>query len=171
MNLVVKTDSRQFFDDPEGFESSDRRARDVKAFCQAHDLPYSDTFVSIGVVGDRKQSPLNLVGERQVYNVNDQYGRYAIELNDEVIKDVQVVTIRDFQTVICAAIDIVGSHPDGREVSGYLRDKLVDLRGKTLLEKKAALKDASRRAPRAAYAEARIFRCLRTGDKLLSPRA
>jgi hypothetical protein len=171
MKLVVKTDSSEFFNDPEGFKSSDRCALVVSAFCKAHDLPYSDTFVSIAVVTKWKQSPLKSIGKRHVYNANDQFGRYAIELNDEVIKDVQVVTIRDFQTVICAAIQIDCGDPDGRKLSRYLRETLIDLRGKTVPEKRAALEDASRLAPRAAYAETRIFRNLRTGDKRLTPGA
>ena len=165
MKLVVKTDSLRFFADPEGFKSSDRCAPVVKAFCKTHDLPHSDTFVSIAVVIERNQSPLKPIGKRHVYNANDEFGHYAIELSDEVIKDVQVVTIRDFQTVICAAIQVYCGDPDGRELSRYLKETLIDLREKTVSEKKAALEDASRRAPRAAYAEARVFRRLRAGDK------
>jgi hypothetical protein len=100
-----------------------------------------------------------------VYNANDEFGQYAIELNDGVIKDIEVVTVRDFQTVICAAIQVYCGDPDGCELSKYLQETLIDLRGKTVPEKRAALQEASRRAPRAAYAEARIFRFLRIGDK------
>jgi hypothetical protein len=171
MKLVVKTDSSEFYNDPAGFKSSDRCAPVVNAFCKAHDLPYSDTFVSIAVVIKRKQSPLKSIGKRHVYNANDQFGQYVIELNDEVIKDVQVVTIRDFQTVICAAIQVDCGNTDGRKLSRYLQETLIDLRGKTIPEKKAALEYASQRAPGAAYAEARVFRRLRTGDKRPTPGA
>lgn len=165
MRLVVKTDSLRFFTDPEGFKSSDRCAPVVSAFCHAHGLPYSETFVSIAVVIERKQSPLKPIGKRRVYNANNEFGQYAIELNNDVIEDIEVVTVRDFQTVICAAIQVYCGDPVGRELSKYLQETLIDLRGKTVPEKKAALEEASRRAPRAAYAEARVFRLLRTRDK------
>jgi hypothetical protein len=100
-----------------------------------------------------------------VYNANNEFGQYAIELNNDVIEDIEVVTVRDFQTVICAAIQVYCGDPVGRELSKYLQETLIDLRGKTVPEKKAALEEASRRAPRAAYAEARVFRLLRTRDK------
>lgn len=165
MRLVVKTDSLRFFTDPEGFKSSDRCAAVVSAFCHAHGLPYSETFVSIAVVIERKRSPLKRIGERRVYNANDEFGQYAIELNDDAIKDIEVVTVGDFQTVICAAIQVYCGDPGGRGLSKYLQKTLIDLRGKTVPEKRAALQEASRQAPRAAYAEARVFRSLRTGDK------
>jgi hypothetical protein len=165
MKLVVKTGSLRLFTDPDGFKSSDRCAPVVGAFCGAHGLPYSETFVSIAVVIERRQSPLKAIGKRRVYNLNDEFGQYAIELNDDVIKDIEVVTVRDFQTVICAAIQVDCGDPDGRALSKYLQEKLIDLRGKTVSEKRAALEGASRRAPRAAYAEARVFRFLRSGDK------
>jgi hypothetical protein len=100
-----------------------------------------------------------------VYNANDEFGQFPIELSDDVIADIQVVTVRDFQTVICAAIQIYCGDASGREVSAYLHNNLFDLRGKKPSEKKDMLEDISKRAPRAAYAEARIFRPLRSVDK------
>jgi hypothetical protein len=87
MKLLVKTNSRQFFTDPEGFKSSDRCAPVVKAFCQAHNLPYSDTFVSIAVFTDKEISSIKLIGKRRAYNISDEFGEYAIELREEVIQD------------------------------------------------------------------------------------
>ena len=100
-----------------------------------------------------------------MYNINDEFGQYTIELTDKVIADIQVATARDFQTMICAAIQVYCGDPTGRELAQYLQKNLFDLRMKTPSEKKAAIEDLSKRTPRAAYAEARIFRCLRTVDK------
>jgi hypothetical protein len=100
-----------------------------------------------------------------VYNANDEFGQFAIELSDDVIADIQVITVRDFQTVICAAIQIYCGDASGREVSAYLNNNLFDLRDKKPQEKKDMLEDISKHAPRVAYAEARIFRPLQSVDK------
>jgi hypothetical protein len=98
--------------------------------------------------------------------LNDEYGDHAIELRDEVIGDIQVVTIGDFQTVICEAIRIYFDDSDGDRLRKYIRERVVDLRGNTVEEKRSALDRASRLVSGAAYAEARIFRPLRKEDKL-----
>ena len=165
MELAVKTNSLRFFNDPEGFKSTDRCACVVRPFCIKRKIPYSDTFVSISVTTSRKPGPLKRFGRRHVYNANDAYGEYPIQLADKVIKDIEVVTVGDFHTVMSHAIQLYFASPDYRALRKYLKQHVIDLRGKKVSEKKRALKHASQLAPRTAYAEARIFRPLKTGDK------
>ena len=63
------------------------------------------------------------------------------------------------------AIQLYFASPDSRKLRKFLRQTVIDLRGKKVSEKKRALRNASEGVPRTAYAEARIFRCLKASDK------
>lgn len=164
MKYIVRTSSLALSKNPEGFTSSDRCGAEVKAFCNAHGVPYEDVFVSIAIRID-KPSPLRPVGIRSVYNLSHEFGPYSIELADHVISDIQVVAAGDFQTIICKAIQLQCSSSDAEEWKKFVAENVFDLRSLKGDQKTGLLEKAARKLPSGRYAEARVFRALRTGDK------
>lgn len=164
IKLTVRTNSQKYSADPAGFRSSDRCAVLVRAFCYSHSIPYEDVFVSIAIKGC-KPSMVTSAGKRTIYGINEEFGKYPIELHERVIEHIQVATVGDFQTVICGAIKLECSSASGHELGRYLRDYVHCLQNLNPEEKKQKLEEMAHKLPSSRYCEARIFRTLYTSDK------
>jgi hypothetical protein len=159
--LEVRTCSSEYYENPKGFTSTDECAPVLKAFCDEHDIPYSNTFVSITV--SREGINLKKFGDGRTAvkpRLSDLFGPYVLTLKPNVVKEIQVVCAGDFQTTICNA---VAKALRGESIREYL-SRFTVLSGKTCDEKMAALEKAAGGVPGRQYAEARIHRPLKRSD-------
>ncbi len=159
--LEVRTNSQKFSKNPEGFRSRDRCANVLSAFCGEHNIPYSETFVSISVslAGD-SQKRTSETRTATKYRLQNEYGKYIIRLKPVVVEAIEVVCLGDFQTIVCNA---AARQLNGLDLHEDLA-KVISLRGKAFDEKASVLENAARQVRSPRYAEARIPRALRKGD-------
>lgn len=162
IRLEVRTNSREYFENPEGFRNSDDCAPVLRAFCDKHGIPYGDTFVSIAVLLEGRN--LKQFGEGRTarkHKLVESYGNLVITLKQALLKEIEVVCAGDFQNTICNAVARTLCGEDIKEIIS----RITVLSTKSCDEKMAALEEAAK-VRGAGYAEARIHRPLRKSDDI-----
>ena len=159
--LIVQTNDRKFVADPNGFVASteERYVAQIERICRANHIPYSSEFVSLHV---KKPKPLRFkVPEGRTLHRHQTvhaFGNLEIELSLEIVSELVLVCAGDFQTII---INSEGRGPE------YLNERICVLEGKSVEEKMNLLSEFADKARRFivnGYAEARLFRALKSTD-------
>ena len=164
LRLLVRTEEKKFLRDPKGFCSQDdAEYRDtIGRVCHQNAIPHSRMFVSVEVRGDEVLRPrFHARSTIQKQQLADSYGQFLIELKPDVVSELALVCAGDFQNTIV----------NFKEKNSFdLHDRVyVFNEAQGVEERWGLLRDFVEKAVdlvQLGYAEARLFRALRTSDKV-----
>ena len=164
VKFSVQTNDASFALDPSGFVANDdaEQVPTIESICLANNIPYGKQFVCLHV-HKAKRPGFVLPPGRSIQKSGNIYafGALEIELVPEIVSDIVLVCAGDFQNIIL-------NSRDAGKGTEYLKERINVLEG-TVEARMAVLSsfvDKARKYAVKGYAEARIFRALKSNDKL-----
>jgi hypothetical protein len=185
--LIVRTEDPEYSENPQDYESTDSCADLMRVFCSQEHQPYSQPFVSIdvslrtpaGQTADPQEGDPEQVnfddedGESaevnepvlEIFKMARIYGEHEIRLTQDVFDELEVISAGDYQNIVCklAALKMSGA-PFHEEMHHRICD-LSEFKGQQRRDKIEEFIARAKNYSSLGYAEARIFRRLRTSDK------